>query len=198
MEINLFSLFLCIVADCNSRWENISVHSSSFTVISNCRRADCPYRMLLNFGLQSRENKLHATVRWNEDECVSKSFRTGLLERELQMVQLCATRCSCIAILWVSLLSFAAITLCVASQRVFIAVNVYFVMTQSRNFWIHRRTSGSLPHHEDLLGNGGIAPHIPNLSTGWRLGGHQSRSGHDGKWKKSFSLPGIGTRSSSP
>jgi hypothetical protein len=33
------------------------------------------------------------------------------------MVQLSATRCSCIAILWVSLVSFAAITLCVASQR---------------------------------------------------------------------------------
>jgi len=32
-------------------------------------------------------------------ECVSKSFRTGRLERELQMVQLSATRCSCIAIL---------------------------------------------------------------------------------------------------
>jgi hypothetical protein len=44
---------------------------------------------------------------------VTKSFRTGRLERELQMVQLSATRCSCMAILWVSLVSFAAITLCV-------------------------------------------------------------------------------------
>jgi hypothetical protein len=35
---------------------------------------------------------------------------------------------------WVSLVSFAAITLCVASQRVFIVVSVYFVMTQSGNF----------------------------------------------------------------
>jgi hypothetical protein len=50
----------------------------------------------------------------------SKSFRTGSLERELQMVQLSATRCSCITILWLSLVSFAAITLCVASQWVFI------------------------------------------------------------------------------
>jgi hypothetical protein len=33
------------------------------------------------------------------DVSVSKSFRTGRLERELQMVQLSATRCSCIAIL---------------------------------------------------------------------------------------------------
>jgi hypothetical protein len=32
-------------------------------------------------------------------EGVSKSFRTSRLERELQMVQLSATRCSCIAIL---------------------------------------------------------------------------------------------------
>jgi hypothetical protein len=32
-------------------------------------------------------------------EDVSKSFRTGRLERELQMVQLSATRCSCIATL---------------------------------------------------------------------------------------------------
>jgi hypothetical protein len=32
-------------------------------------------------------------------EGVSKSFGTGRLERELQMVQLSATRCSCIAIL---------------------------------------------------------------------------------------------------
>jgi hypothetical protein len=39
--------------------------------------------------------------------------------------------------------SFAAITLCVVSQRVFIVV-VYFVMTQSGNFWIHPRTSAVL------------------------------------------------------
>jgi hypothetical protein len=63
-------------------------------------------------------------------EAVSKSFRTGRLERELQTVQLSATRCSCIAILWVILVSFAAITLCVASQRVF--VFVYFVIDSVR------------------------------------------------------------------
>jgi hypothetical protein len=48
------------------------------------------------------------------------------------MVQLSATRCSCIAILWVILVSFAAITLCVASQRVFIVVSVYFVIDSVR------------------------------------------------------------------
>jgi hypothetical protein len=71
-------------------------------------------------------------------EGVSRSFRTGRLEQELQMVQLSATMYSYIAILWVSLVSFAAITLCIASQRVFfiIIIIVYFVTTQSGNFWI--------------------------------------------------------------
>jgi hypothetical protein len=36
--------------------------------------------------------------------------------------------------------SFAAITLCVASQRVFIVVRLYIVVTQSGNFWIHPRS----------------------------------------------------------
>jgi hypothetical protein len=76
-------------------------------------------------------------------EGVSKSFQTGRPERELQMVRLSATTCSCIAILWVSLVSFAAIILCVASHRVFIIVVVYFVMTQSGNFWIHPRMLNS-------------------------------------------------------
>jgi hypothetical protein len=47
-------------------------------------------------------------------EGVSISFRTGRLDRELQMAQLSATKCSCV-ILWVSLMSFAAITLCFVS-----------------------------------------------------------------------------------
>jgi hypothetical protein len=71
---------------------------------------------------------VHASSSENKYESVSKSFRTGRLEQELQTVQLSATRCSCIAILWVSLVSFAAITLCVASQRVFIVIAVYFVI----------------------------------------------------------------------
>jgi hypothetical protein len=50
-------------------------------------------------------------------EIVCKTLRTGCLERELQMVQLSATSSSCIAILWVSLVSFAAITLFVASLK---------------------------------------------------------------------------------
>jgi hypothetical protein len=46
--------------------------------------------------------------------------------------------------------SFASVTLCVASQRVFIFVVVYFVtMTQSGNFWIHsRKLSVHLSTHD--------------------------------------------------
>jgi hypothetical protein len=64
------------------------------------------------------------------------------------MVQLSATRCICIATLWVSLVSFAAITLCVATELMFIVV-VYFVMTQSGNFWIHPRIDSLyfIPEH---------------------------------------------------
>jgi len=43
------------------------------------------------------------TVKLHVYEGVSKSFRAGRLERELQMAQRCATSCSCISILWVSL-----------------------------------------------------------------------------------------------
>jgi hypothetical protein len=85
-------------------------------------------------------------------EGVTKSFRTGHLERELQIVQLSATTCSCIAILWVSLVNFSAITLCVASQRVFIFVSVYFFMTQSGNFWIHPRILTSLRMETNFSG----------------------------------------------
>jgi hypothetical protein len=82
---------------------------------------------------------LHTDRRY---EGVSKSFRTGRLERELQMVQLSATRCSYVTILWVSLVSFAAISLCVASQRVFIVVSIYISLsTESWNFWIRPRVS---------------------------------------------------------
>jgi hypothetical protein len=42
------------------------------------------------------------------------------------MIQFSATRCSCIANLRVSLMSFAVITLCVASQRAFIIVKRIF------------------------------------------------------------------------
>jgi hypothetical protein len=66
-------------------------------------------------------------------EGVTQSYRTGRLERELQMVQLSAIRFSFIAILWVSVESFAVITLCVASQRVFVVV--YFVNDSVRKLF---------------------------------------------------------------
>jgi hypothetical protein len=55
----------------------------------------------------------------------------------LQMIQLSATMCICIAILWVIIVSFASIIRCVASQRVFVVV--ISLSTQSGNFWIHPR-----------------------------------------------------------
>jgi hypothetical protein len=78
---------------------------------------------------RSIKQRLFTTLQY---EGVSKSFRTGRLERELQMGQLSATRCSYIAILWDNLVSFAAITLCVASQGVFVVAFVYFVMDSVR------------------------------------------------------------------
>jgi hypothetical protein len=59
-------------------------------------------------------------------EGVSKSFWTGWLEQELQMIQLSATRYSYTTTLQVSLESLATITLHVASQQVFIVA--YFVI----------------------------------------------------------------------
>jgi len=53
------------------------------------------------------------------------------------MVQLSATRCTCIALLWVSLMRFATTTLCVTSERVFVVVVSISLSTQSGNFWKH-------------------------------------------------------------
>jgi hypothetical protein len=80
-----------------------------------------------NTGWNTHFTSGYETVNY---EGVSKSFRTGHLERELHMVQLSATRCSCITILWVSIVNLDVITLCVASQRVFIVV--YFVIDSVR------------------------------------------------------------------
>jgi len=66
-----------------------------------------------------------ANILCNSNKVVSKSFRTGRLKQELQMVKLCLVR-------------FAAIILCVASQRVFIVVFISF-STPSGNFGIHPR-----------------------------------------------------------
>jgi hypothetical protein len=52
------------------------------------------------------------------------------------MVQFSVTRCSYITIQSVSIVSFAAITLCVASQRVFIVLRVYFVIDSVRKLLV--------------------------------------------------------------
>jgi hypothetical protein len=102
-------------------------------------------------GIETAENwYLHTRV-------YPKSFRTGRLERELQMVQLSATRCSCIAILLVSLVSFAAITLCVASQQVF-SIAVYFVIDSVRKVFGYILVYKAVCKHEDItvLWNQGV------------------------------------------
>jgi hypothetical protein len=147
----------------NKSWEVCSKHfinnwtssvqtSSLHGVRILCKYTLCDYTYLFgalmfshciyksNFAKLIKLHILHRTVIKYIPlyEGVSKNFRTGRLERELQVVQLYANRCSCIAILWVILASSAAITLFLASQRVFIVV-VHFFMTQSGNFWIHPR-----------------------------------------------------------
>jgi hypothetical protein len=66
---------------------------------------------------------------WVVRGCIRK-FPDWTTGARTQMVQFSATRCRCIDILWVSLLSFAAVTLCVASQRVFVVV--YFIIDSVR------------------------------------------------------------------
>jgi len=65
-----------------------------------------------------------------------KVSRLAAWSQNCQWYQLSATRWSCIAILGVSLVSFAAIFLCVASQRVLVVVLSISLSAQSGNFWI--------------------------------------------------------------
>jgi hypothetical protein len=74
---------------------------------------------------------MYVYININAYEVATQSFRTGRLERELQMVQLSDTKYSCVAVLWVS---FDSITLCVASQQAFIVVSVYFVINSVRKY----------------------------------------------------------------
>jgi hypothetical protein len=67
-------------------------------------------------------------------EGVSKSYRTGCLERELQMVHLSAT------ILWVSLVNLPPLPFMLFSTSVYFCC-IYLLSTQSGNFWIHSRKS---------------------------------------------------------
>jgi hypothetical protein len=46
---------------------------------------------------------------------------------------------------------------CVASEQVFIAVSIYFIMTQSGNFWIYPRTSNNIDLRNRRLVEGSIS-----------------------------------------
>jgi hypothetical protein len=89
--------------------------------------------------------------------CIQK-FPDSRLERVLQIVQLPATRCSFIAILWVSLVSFTAIIRCVASQRVILKVSIYlFIDSILKLLWMFQKLprtllSGHLALHATTVG----------------------------------------------
>jgi hypothetical protein len=97
----------------------IHIRTVSYLLISNVRYMTCLRAPLIPTHLHVR-GSIQKFPDWPPGN------------RELQIVQLSATRCSCIAILWVSLVNFAAITLCVASQRVIPNVGVYFVIDSVR------------------------------------------------------------------
>jgi hypothetical protein len=78
----------------------------------------------MKFRLERKQRVTKMTV--SETNVININSSVGT--RELKTVQLSATRRSYFAILWVSLVSFAAINFCVASQLVFIVVSVYFVI----------------------------------------------------------------------
>jgi hypothetical protein len=86
-------------------------------------------------------------------EGVSKSFRTDRLERELQMVQLSATRCGFIAVLWISLVSLPPqpFVLLLNECLLFLFISL---STQSGRFWIHPRRC---PHFGWEHTQGGIS-----------------------------------------
>jgi len=83
-------------------------------------------------------------------ERISKTFRTGHLEREMQMVQLYATRCNCTAILCVSLVSFANIILRVASQWVFVVVIFLWLSPENFGYTVYC-VSQSLPPLDPII-----------------------------------------------
>jgi hypothetical protein len=86
--------------------------------------------------------------------------------------------------------SFAAITLCVASQRVFIVLSVYFVIDSVRKLldtlsyssseWSASRSGRFTPQGKSLC-----------YPLDRRLGGTQNRSGRGGEEKSSQLPPGI-------
>jgi hypothetical protein len=127
---------------------SLSIYSSYFKYTNNTKWRVQTETLIVLYLFPFVGN--FATLR-SKYEGVSKSFRTSRLERELQMIQLSATRCSCIAILCDNPVRFAAITVCVASEQVFIFLSVHFVMTQSGNFWIQLHISSVLCPHPKFV-----------------------------------------------
>jgi hypothetical protein len=86
-----------------------------FSALALTRTPDHPARSpaLYHWAIPAPPKRICHTY-----EDVTKSFRTGRLERELQIVQLSATRRNCITILWVSLVTFIVITLCCFSTSI--------------------------------------------------------------------------------
>jgi hypothetical protein len=127
----------------NIPWSTLGLSAaSSFCIKPTFRGSSlCPHHQRSDMSTESPGASYTSPgtgwFRWHTRVYSEVSGLTACLELELQMVQLSATRCSCIAILWVSLVSFAAITLCVTSQRVLIVVSVYFVIDSVRKLWIH-------------------------------------------------------------
>jgi hypothetical protein len=79
------------------------------------------------------------------------------------MVQLSATRCSCIAILWVSLVSFAAITLRIASQRVFVVV--FSIWLSPETFGFTLVATCSLFHFSTVMAGHCVAFTLPSPAS---------------------------------
>jgi hypothetical protein len=148
-SINLSHRFVCGCNFISSSRSNLLSHSLFFTISLIVFYMCLLFKMCTNNFVSALFHTvlhicstnltvcpMHASSQMtsNKFECqgVTKSFPTGRLEREMQMVQNFATRCSFIAILWVSLVTFSAITLCGACQQMFTVVLVYFVIDSVR------------------------------------------------------------------
>jgi hypothetical protein len=123
----------------------------------------------------------------------SQNFWTDRLERELQMVELSATRCSCIAILWVSLVSSATIILYVASQLVFIVVSVNFFIDSVRKL-LDTHSYLCCPCYIDPCHHGMVRSRVADGQYGLQILNKQQRIADKG-WSSRL---GVGRGAKSP
>jgi hypothetical protein len=106
-----------------------NIHETCYRLDMNIAPSDAI--AALNYHLQTPTKVKWLVWPYEVRGCIQK-FPDWPPGAELQMEQLSATRCSCITILWLSLVSFPAVTLCVASQRVIPKVSVHFVIDSVR------------------------------------------------------------------